>query len=172
MADFVEAVRLRRTVGSTQPSYQYERDVELTEAGIEQVERVLACGNLHAESNVTLLAQVNCALHARTLLHRDVDYIVRSGRIELAKTIVEQPIAMRVIVNRCGGCAWSPSGSGHPAAGLVACDGARLGVYTGHHGYVEILELQPAGKKRMTAEEFLRGYPLGDGDRFGPEVVS
>jgi UDP-glucose 4-epimerase len=28
VADFVEAVRLRRTVGSTQPSYQYERDVE------------------------------------------------------------------------------------------------------------------------------------------------
>jgi methionyl-tRNA formyltransferase len=36
---------------------------------------------------------------------------------------------------------------------------------------VEILELQPAGKKRMTAEEFLRGHPLKDGDRFGPEVV-
>jgi methionyl-tRNA formyltransferase len=39
-------------------------------------------------------------------------------------------------------------------------------------GVVEVLELQPAGKKRMTAEEFLRGHPLKDGDRFGPEVVS
>jgi methionyl-tRNA formyltransferase len=37
---------------------------------------------------------------------------------------------------------------------------------------VKVLELQPAGKKRMTAEEFLRGYPLKEGDRFGPEVVS
>jgi methionyl-tRNA formyltransferase len=37
-------------------------------------------------------------------------------------------------------------------------------------GVVQILELQPAGKKRMTAEEFLRGYPLKDGDRFGPET--
>jgi methionyl-tRNA formyltransferase len=36
---------------------------------------------------------------------------------------------------------------------------------------VIVSELQPAGKKRMTAEEFLRGYPLKDGDRFGPEVV-
>ena len=37
--------------------------------------------------------------------------------------------------------------------------------------YVQILELQPAGKKRMTAEEFLRGYPLKEGDRFGPEPM-
>jgi methionyl-tRNA formyltransferase len=35
---------------------------------------------------------------------------------------------------------------------------------------LEILELQPAGKKRMTAEEFLRGYPIQDDYRFGPEV--
>ena len=31
-----------------------------------------------------------------------------------------------------------------------------------------VLELQPAGKKRMTAEEFVRGYPVQDGYRFGP----
>ncbi|HET6573987.1 MAG TPA: methionyl-tRNA formyltransferase [Fimbriiglobus sp.] len=34
---------------------------------------------------------------------------------------------------------------------------------------IQILELQPAGKRRMTAEEFLRGYPIQDGSRFGPE---
>ena len=32
-----------------------------------------------------------------------------------------------------------------------------------------VTELQPAGKKRMTAEEFLRGHPIQDGYRFGPE---
>jgi methionyl-tRNA formyltransferase len=37
---------------------------------------------------------------------------------------------------------------------------------------LEILELQPAGKKRMTAEEFLRGYPIVEGMRFGPEVLA
>jgi methionyl-tRNA formyltransferase len=36
---------------------------------------------------------------------------------------------------------------------------------------VGIFELQPAGKKRMTAEEFLRGHPLKEVDRFGPEVL-
>jgi methionyl-tRNA formyltransferase len=37
---------------------------------------------------------------------------------------------------------------------------------------VRVLELQPAGKKRMTAEEFLRGHPIQDGYRFGPERLS
>lgn len=34
---------------------------------------------------------------------------------------------------------------------------------------VIIYELQPAGKRRMTFEEFLRGHPLKPGDHFGPE---
>jgi methionyl-tRNA formyltransferase len=37
-------------------------------------------------------------------------------------------------------------------------------------GEVEILELQPAGKRRMAAAEFLRGHALQPGDRFGPET--
>ena len=38
-------------------------------------------------------------------------------------------------------------------------------------GFVEIAELQPAGKRRMTATDFLRGRPLKEGDRFGPETL-
>ncbi|MFL5342327.1 MAG: methionyl-tRNA formyltransferase [Gemmataceae bacterium] len=38
-------------------------------------------------------------------------------------------------------------------------------------GCVELVELQPAGKRRMTAAEFLRGHPIQPGDRFGPEVL-
>jgi methionyl-tRNA formyltransferase len=37
-------------------------------------------------------------------------------------------------------------------------------------GAVEVLELQPAGKKRMTAAEFLRGHRLQPGHWFGPET--
>jgi methionyl-tRNA formyltransferase len=37
-------------------------------------------------------------------------------------------------------------------------------------GAVEVLELQPAGKRRMTAAEFLRGHPLKADDWFGPEA--
>lgn len=36
-------------------------------------------------------------------------------------------------------------------------------------GVVEVRELQPAGKKGMTADEFVRGYPIQPGYRFGPE---
>jgi preprotein translocase subunit SecA len=60
---------------------EYARDVALTEAGIDQIERTLACGSLHDERNYVLLTQLNCALHARALLRRDVDYLVRDGRI-------------------------------------------------------------------------------------------
>jgi preprotein translocase subunit SecA len=59
----------------------YQRDVELTDAGLARVEDTLGCGPLHDPGNETLLAEVSCALHAQVLLHRDTDYIVRDGRI-------------------------------------------------------------------------------------------
>jgi methionyl-tRNA formyltransferase len=34
---------------------------------------------------------------------------------------------------------------------------------------VQVMELQPAGKKRMSAAEFLRGHPIHEGDNFGSE---
>ncbi|CAN5695907.1 hypothetical protein BH24ACI4_BH24ACI4_33750 [soil metagenome] len=55
---------------------EYGRDAELTEAGVDHVERALACGSLHEEGNYALLTAINCALHARVLLRRDVDYII------------------------------------------------------------------------------------------------
>ncbi len=35
---------------------------------------------------------------------------------------------------------------------------------------VEVEELQPAGKRRMSAAEYLRGHPFTPGDFFGPET--
>ena len=54
-----------------------------TEAGLEKLERRLGSGNLYAPGNEQLLAAIHCALHAEVLLERDVDYIVRNGRIEI-----------------------------------------------------------------------------------------
>lgn len=55
--------------------------------------------------------------------------------------------------------------------GAVVPMGAdRLVVTAGDHTLLEILELQPAGKKRMPASAFLRGYRLNPGDRLGPEA--
>ncbi len=47
-----------------------------------------------------------------------------------------------------------------------------LEVVCGHWSRLIVTELQPAGKKKMTADEFLRGYPIVDGMRFGPEVLA
>jgi methionyl-tRNA formyltransferase len=46
---------------------------------------------------------------------------------------------------------------------VVLSDGKWLHVATGD-GVLSILTLQPAGKRHMTAEEFLRGYPLRAGE--------
>jgi methionyl-tRNA formyltransferase len=48
-------------------------------------------------------------------------------------------------------------------------DDSRLLIATAGGRTVEVVELQPAGKQRMLAEEFLRGRRLQPGDRFGPE---
>ena len=60
---------------------EYARDVELTERGIHRVETALECGGLYESTNYRLLTELNCALHAHALLKRDVDYLVRDGRI-------------------------------------------------------------------------------------------
>ena len=59
------------------------RNVALTDAGFRHAERLLRCPPLHLPAQQTLLSAVHVALHARALLHRDRDYIVRRDRIEL-----------------------------------------------------------------------------------------
>jgi methionyl-tRNA formyltransferase len=73
---------------------------------------------------------------------------------------------VRVIVNRAKTSGESAIEE-RPAGSLVGKDN-RLRVVTGQ-GFLEVMELQPAGKKRMSAAEFLRGRPVRDGDRFGSE---
>jgi preprotein translocase subunit SecA len=62
---------------------EYSRNIILTESGLDRIESELGCGNLHAPENLTLLTGINLALHAEVLLKRDVDYIVRDGKVEL-----------------------------------------------------------------------------------------
>jgi methionyl-tRNA formyltransferase len=64
-----------------------------------------------------------------------------------------------------------PHGKSRPGLAVALPTGSgQLRVETGDDsGFVEIVELQPAGKKRMSAAEFLRGHPIQPGDHFGPE---
>ncbi|WP_093257017.1 accessory Sec system translocase SecA2 [Thermostaphylospora chromogena] len=66
--------------------YHYEideqgRNVYLTPQGTDAVERALGGVNLYEAPEK--LTEINLALHAHALLTRDVDYIVRDGRVQL-----------------------------------------------------------------------------------------
>ncbi len=61
---------------------EYSRNVALTDAGIRAVETSFGCGNLFEEDNLALLTAVQDSLHARAMLRRDVDYLVKDGAIE------------------------------------------------------------------------------------------
>ena len=52
-----------------------------------------------------------------------------------------------------------------PGSVLVA-DGTRLEIATGD-GVLRLLKVQPAGKRVMAADEFLRGHPIPLGDQLG-----
>ena len=80
--------RIAEEVAALAPGEDWEtdennRNVSLTERGVDRLEAALRRGDLYAGENYLLLIEVNQALHARALLRRDVDYIVRDGRIEL-----------------------------------------------------------------------------------------
>jgi preprotein translocase subunit SecA len=131
------APRLAALVASLTPGLhfdfdEYARDVELTEAGCEHVERTLETGSLHAPLNYRLLTELNCALHAHALLRRDVDYIVRDGRIG-----VVDELTGRVVPDR------------HWPDGLQAALEAKEGIE--HQSDGRILG-------SITLQHFLQGY--------------
>jgi preprotein translocase subunit SecA len=86
-----------------------------------------------AEANYTVLTELHCALHARALLHRDADYIVRDGRIQIVDEFTGRVVADR-----------------HWPDGLQAALEAKEG-----------LERRPDGRilGSMTLQHFLRSYP-------------
>lgn len=61
---------------------QHGRNVMLTDGGVAVAERFFGCGNLFEEGNLNVHTAVQDALHAHALLRRDVDYIVRGGKVE------------------------------------------------------------------------------------------
>ncbi|MFE0027995.1 accessory Sec system translocase SecA2 [Amycolatopsis sp. NPDC059021] len=59
------------------------RNAWLTTAGASVVEKSLGGIDLYGDSGSERLAAVNVALHAHALLTRDVDYLVRDGKVQL-----------------------------------------------------------------------------------------
>jgi preprotein translocase subunit SecA len=108
------------------------RNIALTEIGIDRAQGLLHDANLYAAENVLLLTQLNLALHAKELLRRDVDYIVRDGKVELVDGLTG-----RVVEDR------------HWPDGLQTALEAKEG-----------LQLQPQGRilGSITLQHFLRSY--------------
>lgn len=80
---------------------------------------------------------------------------------------------LRLIVCRARVADVSTGDGPMPGQAVIVPDSAaRLLVAAGSGGCVDVIELQPAGKRRMPASEFLRGHRLQPGDRFGPEAPS
>jgi methionyl-tRNA formyltransferase len=77
---------------------------------------------------------------------------------------------MRLIICRTRSRLFANGETGQSGEILITADPKQLFVAAGD-GVVEVLELQPAGKRRMTAEEFLRGRKPLLGDRLGPETT-
>lgn len=100
---------------------------------------------------------------AYTFLHRPGK---EPMRVIIVKTGTHLSIGMP------GGEEGLPSGQLYASVPLGS-EGMRipLGVVCNKWQVLFIDELQPAGKKRMSAEEFLRGHPVTDGCRFGPEKL-
>jgi len=57
------------------------RTITLTEAGIRSVETQLGIDNLYAPEKMDFLSYINQALKARFLFKRDVDYVVKDGKV-------------------------------------------------------------------------------------------
>ncbi len=55
--------------------------VPITEAGVAKVEKMLGITNLYDQRNIELTHQLNAALKAWNLFHRDQQYIVRDGEV-------------------------------------------------------------------------------------------
>ena len=78
------AARADRAVRRLRPSDRSidegGRNVALTPSGLAAVERDLGC-DLYAIDAAPMMAAVHEALHAHTLLHRDIDYVVHAGEV-------------------------------------------------------------------------------------------
>jgi preprotein translocase subunit SecA len=151
MAELVKGLR----EGSDFETDDGKRNIYLTDRGLERVEAILGLGSLHDPENLDALTKLNQALHAEFLIHRDIDYIVRNGKVEIVDEFTG-----RVVEDR------------HWPDGLQAAVEAKEKLVLGSGGAVlgsitlqHFLKLYPrlcgmTATARPSAEEFKEFYGL------------
>ncbi len=60
-----------------------KRQVVTTEQGVQTVETMIGVENLYDYANVDLIHHLEQALRAKTLYHRDVEYLIRDGEVKI-----------------------------------------------------------------------------------------
>ena len=78
--------RINRIIPQLRPEVHYTREeksrtVALNEDGVMRVEKLLGVENLYDPRNINILHHVQQALRAHVLFKRDVDYIVKEGKV-------------------------------------------------------------------------------------------
>jgi preprotein translocase subunit SecA len=93
------------------------RNVSFNAPGLDALQRILKCGELHTDENADLLTRLNLALQAEVMLRRDVDYLVRDGQIalidELTGRVAENrrwPYGLQAAIEAKEGLAIQPQG--------------------------------------------------------------
>ncbi len=93
-----------KTVNRAIPSLRRDLDfivdekansVQLTDAGVDRVEKLLGCANLYAQDNVELKHHVDQGLRAHVLYKRDVSYLVRGGEVIIVDEFTGRPMEGR-----------------------------------------------------------------------------
>lgn len=108
------------------------------------------------------MRQIDCHIRAMQPWPKAYTYLHAAGR---------PPQRIMVLAVRPAG-AESPGGDAPRSAdmpGQVMQSAARGWVVACGDGALELVQVQPEGKRPMTAADFLRGRPVGSGDRLGPE---
>ncbi|MGA2596651.1 MAG: accessory Sec system translocase SecA2 [Bryobacteraceae bacterium] len=82
------AVRMARVVPHLAAGHdfrfdEHRRNVYLTDRGLARAEAFAGCSNLYEPAQLAALTALQNAMHATFLLRRDVDYVIKNGRIEL-----------------------------------------------------------------------------------------
>lgn len=134
---------------------EFQRNVYLIDAGAAKAEALLGCGNLYDPHNAHLLTSLNCALHVEALMKKDIDYIVRDGKIELVEEYTGRVAENRYLPDGLQGALAAKEGAHWESGGKI------LGTITIQH----FISLYPAicgmtATARASAMDFMEIYTL------------
>ena len=152
--------RLAQLVARLDAGHHYEADREhstahLTDDGLDLAENLLGEIVLHDEANLPLLNDLHAALYAAVILEKDVDYIVRDGRVEVVDEFTGRVAEDRHWPDRLQAAIEAKEGVRSSAEGRI------LGQITLHHFLSQYQHrCGMTATAAVSAREFIQVYGL------------